>query len=94
MKNLWFNSKKAKEEADEKERVKVADREEKNYLAILRGDKLFQKYIIEKRLKANITSLSDITNIPNMTAELLEREVMARNSTVRVLKDIVNSIKQ
>ena len=92
IKNIFFNSKKAKEEADEKARLEAENAEENDYIAILKADTRFQKYILEKRPKAPIARLSDIMSTPQMTADQLEKEVAARKSTVRALQEIFNSI--
>lgn len=92
VRNIFFNSKKAKAELEEKKRIEAESKEENSYLEILKADTRFQKYILEKRLKAPIARLSDIMSTPQMTAEQLEKEVAARKSTVRALQDIFNSI--
>lgn len=88
MRNVFFNSAKAKKEADAKKLLKEEQKEESAYLEILKADERFQKYIIEKRIKAPIALLSDIMSTPQMGAEQLEKEVAARKSTVRALKEI------
>lgn len=92
MKQLFYNKEKAEKEAASKELLASQQKEELLYLEKLMADPLFQKYIVEKRIKARVAELSDLTNIPSMTPEALEREVTCRNATIRVLKDIFSSI--
>ena len=94
MKNIFFNPKKAEKERVEKARLEEEGREEREYLEILKADERFKKYVLEKRLNSVIARLSDSMSTPDgvMTPEQLEREIAARKSTVRALKDIFNSI--
>lgn len=92
MKNLFFNPKKAEEEKKLREKLELENKEENEYLEILKNDERFQKYIVEKRLKVPIETLKDIMTTPNMSAEQLAKEVDARKSTVRTLQEIFNSI--
>lgn len=92
MKNVFFNTKKAREEAEAKMKLALEKKEEEIYLESLKKDPRFQKYILEKRLKAPINELSDIMSTPTLSAEQLEKEIAARKSTVRVLQNIFHSI--
>lgn len=92
MRNLFFNPKKAEEEKKFREQLELENKEENEYLEILKNDERFQKYIVDKRLKAPIETLKDIMTTPNMSAEQLAKEVDARKSTVRTLQEIFNSI--
>lgn len=89
MKNIFFNSKKALEEKRVKEEMALANKEESNYLDNLKKDELFQKYIIEKRIKAPIKLLDTIQNLPKENRDL---EVEIRKGTINALKGIFHSI--
>lgn len=89
MKNIFFNSKKAKAEAEEKKRIDAESKEETAYLETLKVDTRFQKYIIEKRIKNPIALLSTIKTLGKGN---LEVEVEVRKATVKALEDIFNSI--
>lgn len=89
VKNIFFNSKKAKAEAEEKKRIEAELKEETDYIEILKADTRFQKYIIEKRIKNPIALLSTIKTLGKGN---LEVEVEVRKATVKALEDIFNSI--
>lgn len=89
MRNLFYNKRKAQEEADEKARIEQESREEREYLSALAKDELFQKYIVQKRIKQPIALLDTIQNLPNTN---LDVEVQVRKGTVKALKDIFNSL--
>lgn len=89
MRNIFWNSKKAKEEADIKKRLEEEAKEENAYLDILKADTRFQKYILEKRIKNPIALLSTIKTLGK---DNLEIEVQVRKATVKALEDIFNSI--
>lgn len=89
MRNIFWNSKKAKEEADIKKRLADEAKEENAYLDILKADTRFQKYILEKRIKNPIALLSTIKTLGK---DNLEIEVQVRKATVKALEDIFNSI--
>lgn len=89
MKNLFYSRQKAKEEAEEKARIEQESREEREYLSVLVKDELFQKYIIQKRIKQPVALLDTIQNLPSTN---LDVEVQVRKGTVKALKDIFNSL--
>lgn len=89
MKNIFFNSKKAKEEADAKRRLEEETRDEIAYLDTLKADQRFQKYILEKRIKAPIDLLGTIQTLGKGN---LAVEVEVRKATIKALQDIFNSI--
>lgn len=89
LKNIFFNSKKAKEEADEKKRIEAEAKEEIAYIETLKVDTRFQKYIIEKRIKNPIAILESIKTLPKTNLDI---EVEVRRNTVKALEDIFNSI--
>jgi hypothetical protein len=89
MKNIFFNSKKAKEESDAKRRLEEETREEIAYLDTLKSDQRFQKYILEKRIKAPIALLGTIQTLGK---DNLAVEVEVRKATIKALQDIFNSI--
>ena len=89
MKNIFFNSKKAKEEADAKKRLEEETREEIAYIDTLKADQRFQKYILEKRIKSPIALLGTIQTLGK---DNLAVEVEVRKATIKALQDIFNSI--
>lgn len=89
MKNLFYNKQKAKEEAEEMARIEQESREEREYLSVLVKDELFQKYIVQKRIKQPIALLDTIQTLPSAN---LDVEVQVRKGTVKALKDIFNSL--
>lgn len=89
MKNIFFNSKKAKEESDAKRRLEEETREEIAYIDTLKADQRFQKYILEKRIKSPIALLGTIQTLGK---DNLAVEVEVRKATIKALQDIFNSI--
>jgi hypothetical protein len=96
MKSIFYNPKKAENEAQEKEVILEEQEKRTKYLQQLSKNRLFQKYVIEEIIDAEIKSNRDLTGtlegIISATPEELHRIMLAKSAGLKAVQNIKNKL--
>lgn len=96
MKDVFYNPKKAENEAKEKALLLEEQEKRTKYLQQLSKNRLFQKYVIEEIIDAEIKSNRDLTGtlegIISSTPEELHRIMLAKSAGLKVAQNIKNKL--
>jgi len=95
MKILEKDKFQADHEKKEKEKKDQDDKTRQDYLAKMRNNRYFQKYIIDGIIRKNINDVLDLNKIPNGNYEemgkLLFEAKLVKSRLEKMLADILNS---
>lgn len=95
-KNVFYNPKKAEEEAKEKELISVEQDKRIKYLTMLASDKKFQKYVIEDIIDSEIKLNTDLTgtleSFITSTPEQIKEILVAKSAAKKALENIKTKI--
>jgi len=96
MKDVFYNPKRAEQEAKERE-VALEEQEKRNkYFEQLRKDKRFQKYVMEEIIDTEIKLNRDLTGTLEVilvsTPEELQRVMLAKSAGLKTAQNIKNKL--
>lgn len=96
MKSIFYNPKQAEQESKDKELILEEQEKRRNYLKQLSKNKLFQRYIMEEIIDAEIKANRDLTGtlegIISSTPEELQRIMLAKSAGLKTAQNIKNKL--